>query len=149
MKTRVLAIWLAVSAALLLPACGTDDLGQQGFTINFSPRDLPAETRFIRYYVLTVQAKAGGTIDCDNFFVNDPRERVGDYSSDRVDFGTVAFSSSDGGVITIKNLQEGAYVFYVEALDDDRNTLTCGCGEGEIVKGVKTNIPIRLIDDCI
>jgi hypothetical protein len=149
MKARVPTFFLAVSAVLLLSSCGTDDLGQQGFRINFSPRDLPAGTAYIRYYVLTVQTKAGGILDCDNFFVNDPRERVSDYPNDTVDFSTVDFSGSEGGAITIKDLNKGAYVFYVEALDDSRSILTCGCGEGQIEKGVKTTIPIRLIDDCL
>jgi hypothetical protein len=137
---------------LLLPlatsTCGPDDLSDQAFELNFSPRDLPTGTKFIRYYVLNVQTQAGGTLDCDNFFVNDPRESVSDYPNDTVDFGTEAVSATDTAVITIKNLEEGAYVFYILALDDNRSTISCGCGEGTIVKGSKTDIPIRLVDDC-
>lgn len=133
---------------LTAASCGTDDLSRQGLAINFAPSYLPAGTAYIRYYVLTVQSQSGGTIDCDNFFINDPRESVGDYAADTVDFGTVAFSATEGGVIVIKNLEEGAYVFYVEALDDNRSILTCGCGEGTIVKGEKTNKRIYLVDDC-
>lgn len=148
MKKTFPSFLLALIIPLATSTCGLDDLSGQAFYLNFSPRDLPAETAYIRYYVLTVQTKAGGTLDCDNFFVNTPRESVLDYPNDRVDFGTVDFSPSEGGVITIGDLKPGAYVFYVEALDSGRSTLTCGCGEGEIVKGAKTNIPIRLVDDC-
>jgi len=149
---RTIAGKLALFAVLSVAAltCGPADPADQGFLLNFSPRDLPVETEYIRYYVLTVQTDAGGTIDCDNFFVDDPRESVNDYPKDTVDFGTVDFSVSEGGgVITIGDLGEGAYIFYVEALDGGRSILTCGCGEGEIVKGVKTTIPIRLVDDCL
>ena len=149
MKPRMLQMVLLVPVLLVSVSCGMDDLSQQGLAINFSPRDLPAGTAYIRYYVLTVQSKAGGTIDCDNFFVDNPRESVGDYAADTVDFGTVAFSATEGGAVVIKNLPEGAYVFYVEALDDMRSTLTCGCGEGAIVNGGKTNIPVLLVDDCL
>ena len=147
MKWRMIQIVLLVPVLLMSASCGMDDLSQQSFTINFSPRDLPAGTAYIRYYVLTVQSKAGGTIDCDTFFV-DPRESVGAYAADTVDFSTVAFSATEGSAIVIKDLPEGDYVFYIEALDDVRTTLTCGCGEGEIEKGKKTNIPILLVDDC-
>lgn len=147
MTARVFTIGLALFM-LFAASCGTDDMSEQGFSINFSPRDLPTGTAYIRYYVLTAQSQSGGTIDCDNFFVNEPRESVGDYTADTVDFSTLAFSSTEGGAVVIKNLKEGAYVFYVEALDDVRSILTCGCGEGEIEKGKKTNIPILLVDDC-
>jgi hypothetical protein len=137
---------------LLIPlatsTCGPDDLSDQNFELNFSPRDLPTGTAFIRYYVLNVHTHAGGTLDCDNFFVNDPRESVSDYPNDRVDFGTESVSATDTAAITIKNLEEGPYVFYVEALDINHSTISCGCGEGTIVKGSKTDIPIRLVDDC-
>lgn len=148
MKSRVIQTGLAVAVLLISVSCGMDDISQQGFTINFSPRDLPTGTAYIRYYVLTVQSKAGGTIDCDNFFI-DPRESVGAYAADTVDFSTVAFSETEGGAIVIKNLPEGAYVFYVEALDVSHYLLTCGCGEGEIIKGKKTTIRILLVDDCL
>ena len=149
MKTRVLTLWLAVSAALLLSACGTDDLNQQDFTIKFSPRDLPADTAYIRFYVLRANLLAGGAIDCDTFFNDTDRKRVSEYSNDIIDTKTINFAETDEGVVVIKDLNEAAYVFYVEALASNYNILTCGCGEGEIVKGEKINIPIRLVDDCL
>jgi len=143
---KLLLLFFLISLAT--STCGPADLSDQTFELNFSPRDLPTGTAFIRYYVLNVQTQAGGTLDCDNFFVNDPRESVGDYPNDTVDFGTEAVSATDSAVITIKNLEEGPYVFYIEALDDNRSTISCGCGEGTIVKGSKTDIPIRLVNDC-
>ena len=133
---------------MVFSACGSDDIASQGFTLNLAPRDLPAETRFIRYVVLNAQIKAGGTIGCENFF-EDPRESVNDYPSDIVDRATVDFTPGGENAISIKDLKEGDYVFYVEALDGNHNILTCGCGEGVILKGKKTNIRILLIDDCV
>jgi hypothetical protein len=133
---------------MVVSACGSDDLANQGFTLNLSPRDLPAETRFVRYVVLTAQIKAGGTIGCENFFT-DPRESVNDYPNDIVDRATVDLSPGGEDAISIKDLDEAAYVFHVEVLDNGHNILACGCGEGVIQKGKKTNVRILLIDDCI
>ena len=149
MKTCVLTLWLVVSAALLLPACGTDDLNQLGFTVKFSPQDLPADTAYIRFYVLRANLQVGGTLECEAFFTDDPRQRVSDYANDIIDTKTINFAETEEGVVSIQGLNAAAYVFYVEALASNYNILTCGCGEGEIVKGVKTNIPIRLVDDCL
>lgn len=146
MKSRGLTFLSVVFAALLLASCGADDLSQQGFTINFSPRDLPAGTEFIRYYVLRSNLQAGGTIHCETFFEEPDRKRVSEYANDIIDTKTVDFSES---VIVVRDLGEAVYIFYVEALATNYDILTCGCGEAEIVKGEKANVRIRLVTDCL
>jgi hypothetical protein len=126
-----------------------DDLSQQGLAVNFSPRDLPGDTAFIRYYVLRSNLQAGGTINCETFFVGPDRKRVSEYANDIIDTRTIEFSQTDGGVVVIKDLNEETYVFYVEALASNYDILTCGCGEAEIEKGKKSNIRIYLVDDCL
>ena len=149
MKSRAVHIGLVIFALWTSASCGLDDLSRQGFTINFSPRDLPADTAFIRYYVLRSNLLAGGTIHCETFFEGPDRKRVSEYADDIIDTRTIDYSPTDESAIVVKDLSEGVYIFYVEALASNYDILTCGCGEGGIVKGEKTTIPILLIDDCL
>ncbi|MFC1654934.1 hypothetical protein ACFL2F_03920, partial [Myxococcota bacterium] len=89
---------------------------------------------------------AGGTIHCETFFEEPDRKSVSEYSSDIIDSKTIDFSES---VIAVRDLGEAVYIFYVEALAANYDILTCGCGEAEIEKGRKVNVPIRLVTDCL
>jgi hypothetical protein len=135
-------------------SCGQDErIGQEGFSLNFSTRDIPAEAESIDYFVLS-SVEDNTSTRCYNL--------IGEYATtniDSIDLGSFeeignTLVESDDVSIVISDLPEGFFVFFLRVLDgvpDDGtvdNAIGCGCGEGTIVKGKKIIIPIRITTEC-
>jgi|GEM_PF-1830272 len=142
--------WLApVLFSLGLAACGGAEWDGLTLAIHFSPEDMPAGTTIIRVYVLPSVAMSPTQeeieIVCEDLVGPTATKRIDDYNIYRLRMENVLFDSSSGGTLVISNLTEGKLVFYVEALDAAQRVLAYGCGTGNIEKGKKTYIPIRMV----
>lgn len=141
--------WLLVLALLpgfLCLGCGSD-LGMTGLTLQFSPRDLPAGSTSVRYYVLHDVLSDDSQARCEDFLGSDAPKSVLEYGDDMEVSSEVPVADSTTITIVIKDLPPGSFMFYLEAMASS-SVAGCGCGSGTISAGEKTVIPIRLVQDC-
>jgi len=141
-----LCVSLVISGVI---SCGQDD-GIEGISLSmtFSTRDLPAETTSIFYYVLKYQLGDGSTAACEDFMGSEAPKGVLDYPGDTEESGMEDITPNGDLTLTITELPEGILMFYLEAVNQSGNTIACGCGQDEIIKGKKTIVPIRMVEDC-
>jgi hypothetical protein len=145
---KVIQIIVLLLAALVVPSCGEGKLGALSLNLDFAPRDLPDETTAVQVLVLphvifSTETNTNETLVCSDFVGETAQKKIAPYISYAVADSTIALAS-DGGSVTVSNLEEGSLLFYVRALDGTSQVLAFGCGEGEIQKGEKTFIAIRL-----
>ncbi|RLB54326.1 MAG: hypothetical protein DRI34_12190 [Deltaproteobacteria bacterium] len=147
------AIWVArlsLSLALVLgalgPGCG-GGTGRMELALQFSPRDLPAGTTSVRYYVLPTTLSDNSQAVCEDFLGPDAPKSVLDYGSDMVVSSETPVTDTTTITIVVENLPPGSFMFYLEAMASS-SVAGCGCGSGSISAGEKTVIPIRLVQEC-
>lgn len=113
-------------------------------TLTFLPRELPPETESIRVYVLPARLPDNSTVGCKNF-VGPARDKdITDYSGVLIETLSFPFDQITGATFVLTDLPEGLLVFFVDALNSKSSRLARGCGQGVIVRGRKTVLPIRL-----
>ena len=132
---------------LALLACGGDGTEGISLALEFGPSDLPAETTFIRVYVLPGALSDNTKILCEDFVGPDATKSIYDYTLNVLRTSTSDFNPLTGATIMLEGLPIGLLVFYVEALDQGSNVLAYGCGMGQVNKGEKTYIPIRMVNN--
>jgi len=146
---KILSILCVSLLVWSVMSCGQDD-GIEGISLSmtFSTRDLPAETTSVFYYVLKYQLGDGSTAACEDFMGSDAPKGVLSYTGDFERNGQEEVSPDGNVTLTISELPEGILMFYLEAVDLNGSTIACGCGQDEIIKGKKTIVPIRMVEDC-
>lgn len=146
MKSPMKALFLALALALVLgAACGGENYGGISLSLEFQPRDLPQGTTTIRYYVLPYDLDDGSQAACEDFMGAQATKSVLDYTL--IKYGEQQVSSTEPVTLTVADLEEGTLMFYIEAASTSQ-VLACGCGQGQVQKGKKVIIPIRLVTDC-
>lgn len=144
--------WIGAALLLLaswLAACGGAEWDGLTLSIHFAPEDLPAGTAIIRVYVLPSvainQAQQEIEIKCEDLVGPTATKTIMDYRLYQLRMENVLFDAASGGTVVLQKLSEGKLVFYVEAMDSVQRVLAYGCGTGNIEKGKKTYIPIRMV----
>lgn len=138
---------LIIFLVLAVIGCG-GELDSISVELDFLPRDLPAGTARLRYYVLWGTLSGGSQARCEDFMGASAPKHVLDFPSDIARNGSSEVTEATGATVLVDKLSEGSYLFYLEALDASSVLVGCGCGTGTIVKGQKTLIAIRLVADC-
>jgi hypothetical protein len=147
-KKMIIALGCLVLLTWIGGCGGEGEPDSFGLSLTFAPRDLPQDTSSIRFYALLGDLSDGSTAACEDFMGSGAPKSVLDYFSDRKAYGEELVDDLTGVTINIPELPEGTLMFYVEAITATGSTLACGCGLGDISKGDKTVIPIRLVTDC-
>ncbi len=144
--------FLGVALVLLslgLAACGGAEWDGLTLSIHFAPEDLPADTAIIRIYVLpsvaTSPTQQEIEIKCEDLVGPTATKTIMDYRIYQLRMENVLIDAVSGGTLVLQKLPEGKLVFYVEAMDSVQRVLAYGCGTGNIEKGKKTYIPIRMV----
>ncbi len=145
-QTTILSVVLALALAVGA-SCGGDDFRGISLSLEFKPRDLPQDTTTINYYVLPLQLSDGSQAACEDFMGSQAEKSVLDYSTDFVKRGGQSVSATESVTLTLAELPEGMLMFYIEAASTSQ-VLACGCGQGQVKRGEKVVIPIRLATDC-
>lgn len=152
-QSTTFLLTLGLVVALLLQACGqSEEVRFLDMTLSLESRDIPEETEKIYYYVLPniVPDGSGGetSLDCHTFMGTDAVS-VFDYDEFFVRRGDEEVDPLSRVDIPIFKLPVGRHIFYLEALGSTNDPLACGCGEGQIEAGEKTQVRIRMVTTCL
>lgn len=156
LMTRRLGLGLIAIALLLtfaVPSCGQyEDDRFVNLTLALDARVVPAETKEISYYIIPNivydENDVEITLECDTFMPPDAIS-VFEYDDFFVETNFVEVHPLSQIYISIPKVPVGRHIFYIEALGETPDPLACGCGDGMIEAGKKTQIRIRMITDCI